>query len=49
MKEIEIIQEHELIRDTVGYDVISKIETVDIPIVLSFLQIVVNYIKMARL
>lgn len=46
MEELKIIEQHELIRKTIGYSLISKLDTVDIPPVLSFLRIVDNYLKM---
>ena len=49
MKDIDIVDEHTLIRDTVGYEMISKIDDVfDIPEVLKFLKIVDNYNKMTE-
>lgn len=45
-----IAVEHEIIRDTVGYDLISQIEdTLDVPIVIDFLEIVQNYKKICEL
>lgn len=41
-----IVNEHQIIRDTVGYDGIKEIDTVDMPQVMDFLQIVWNYTKM---
>lgn len=43
------IESHILIRETVGYEVISKIDVFDLPGVLEFLQIVSNYIKMKKI
>lgn len=45
----EIALEHQLIRETVGYDVISKIDILDLPVVMNFLQIVKNYTKINSL
>lgn len=41
-----IVNEHQIIRDTVGYDGIKEIDTVDMSQVMDFLQIVWNYTKM---
>ena len=46
MKPTEIIDEHLLIRQTVGYDFLKNIELCDLPNVLRFLMIVWNYQKM---
>jgi len=43
---IVLYDEHLIIRETVGYDLISEISYEDIPVVMNFLQIVFNYIKM---
>jgi len=43
---MKTIDEHILIRETVGYDFISKIEIYDIPNVLQFLKIIDNYNRM---
>lgn len=46
----KIAIEHQIIRDTVGYDVISQIDdTLDIPIVMNFLEMVQKYQKMCEL
>ena len=49
MKDTEIITEHIIIRETIGYDALKEIDVHDIPKVLSFLRIVHNYIKMKRI
>lgn len=49
MKDLDIIVEHIIIRETVGYDLISKIEVCDLPSVLHFLKIVNNYQRMIRI
>lgn len=46
---LQTIDEHLLIRETVGYDVINQIEVWDLPNILSFLKIVNNYNKMTTL
>lgn len=43
---LQTIDEHLIIRETVGYDVIEKFEVWDLPSVLDFLTIVHNYLKM---
>jgi hypothetical protein len=48
-KEIEnmnLIDEHIIIRETVGYDFLSDVELVDIPELMKFLKIVYNYKKL---
>jgi predicted butyrate kinase (DUF1464 family) len=49
MKKLQIIEEHLLIRNTISYELISKLEVYDIPSVLHFLNIVQNYIKMDKI
>jgi len=49
MKDLDIIDEHIIIRETVGYEIISKVELCDLPPVLDFLKIVNNYLRMKRL
>ena len=46
MKSLEIIDHHIVIRETVGYDFINKIEVHDLPEVIKFLTIVYNYTRM---
>ena len=41
----EIIDEHIIIRETIGYEALNDIPVADIPQVLSFLKIVFNYKK----
>ena len=48
-KETDIIEEHIIIRETVGYEEISKVPLLDIPKVLKFLKIVHNYIMMKKI
>lgn len=45
----EQMTDHLIIRETVGYHCISKIELEDIPDVMEFLKIVFNYVKMKTL
>ena len=49
MKELQTIEEHILIRNTIGYDVIKYIDVLDIPNVISFLIIIDNYLKMQHI
>lgn len=44
----KIVEEHENIRSTVGYDLISKCETIDMPSINQFLKIVCNYINICK-
>ena len=46
MNQLQTIDEHIIIRETVGYDVIKDIEVYDLPHVLQFLKICHNYLKM---
>jgi len=46
MSALRAIDEHFIIRETVGYDLIKDIELCDLPNVLRFLKIVFNYTKM---
>lgn len=41
-----VVNEHQLIRELVDYDLIEKIDPNDIPQVLDFLQVIWNYKKM---
>ena len=45
----EIIDEHTVIRETCGYDLISQVDIVDLPEVLHFLKICHNYKKMKNI
>lgn len=49
MKDLQTIDEHTIIRETVGYDVISKIDVCYLPQVLQFLRICHNYQKMKNI
>ena len=46
---IDLINEHLIIRETVGYEFLNKVPIEDIPEVLRFLKVVFNYTKMDRL
>jgi hypothetical protein len=49
MNPLQIIDEHDIIRETVGYDGIKDVELWDLPAVLQFLKIVYNYQKLKRI
>ena len=49
MKWWEIIEEHEIIRETVGYDFIAEVDVIDLSQVIDFLRICNNYTKMKRM
>jgi hypothetical protein len=49
MNELQLVENHILIRETVGYEIISKIDVLDLPEVFGFLKIVNNYIKMSNI
>lgn len=46
MNELDIIENHDLIRETVGYNVIKEVYIFDLLSVMKFLKIVNNYQKM---
>ena len=46
---IDLIDEHLIIRETVGYDFLNNVAIEDIPEVLKFLKLVFNYTKMKQL
>jgi len=49
MKDLDIVSHHEVIRDTIGYEAISKMESCEIPYIMDFLKIVHNYKKIKKL
>ena len=49
MSKLQTIDEHMIIRETIGYDVISEFEIHDLPVVLDFLKVVWNYRKMCEI
>jgi hypothetical protein len=49
MKALDIIDEHMIIRETVGYDFLKNIEVSDLPAVIDFLKIVYNYNRMTQI
>lgn len=46
---LQTIEEHILIRDTIGYDGIRNIDVFDLPTVMEFLKIVNNYNRMSNI
>ena len=46
---LELMDEHIVIRDTIGYEGIKDIEVYDLPQVIEFLIIVWNYTKMCNI
>jgi len=46
---LQTIDEHIIIRETVGYGIIEQLEVWDIPEMMKFLKIVHNYEKMTAL
>lgn len=49
MNTLDLVEEHIIIRETVGYEVLNNIEIEDIPEVIKFLKIVYNYKRMTNL
>lgn len=49
MSPLDLIDEHEVIRETVGYEFLNNVELVDIPEIIGFLKIVYNYKKINNL
>lgn len=49
MNTLDLVEEHIIIRETVGYEVLNNIEIEDIPEVIKFLKIVYNYKRMNNL
>lgn len=48
MNHIDIIDEHLVIRETVGYEVLNQVPIEDMPKVMEFLKIVYNYNRMKK-
>ena len=46
MRELEIIEHHLLIRNTIGSDILDNIDIFDMPKIMEFLKIVSNYCKL---
>lgn len=49
MKDYDIVHQHEVIRETIGYDSIKDVELYDLPEVIRFLTIVYNYNNMLKI
>lgn len=49
MNTLDLIEEHIIVRETVGYEVLNNIEIENIPEVIKFLKIVYNYKRMNNL
>ena len=48
MNHIDIIDEHLIIRETVGYEILNQVPIEDMPKVMEFLKILYNYNRMKR-
>ncbi len=48
MDALDIIDQHLIIRETVGYDVLKDVAIEDMPTVMKFLKIVYSYNRMKR-
>ena len=46
MNALDLIDEHQIIRETVGYEFLNDVELVDLPELMKFLKIVYNYKKL---
>jgi hypothetical protein len=49
MNTLDLIEEHIIVRETVGYEVLNNIVIEDIPEVIKFLKIIYNYKRMSNL
>lgn len=49
MNTLDLIEEHIIVRETVGYEFLNNIEIENIPEVIKFLKIVYNYKRMNNL
>lgn len=49
MNPIATIEQHEVIRNTIGYNLLSQIDLVDLPVVIEFLTVVNNYNNLKRI
>lgn len=49
MGALQTINEHTIIRETIGYEGIKDIELYDLPQVIDFLKIVHNYLRMTKI
>lgn len=46
MNALDLIDEHQIIRETVGYEFLNDVKLVDLPELMKFLKIVYNYKKL---
>ena len=46
MNALDLIDEHQIIRETVGYEFLNDVELCDLPELMKFLKIVYNYKKL---
>ena len=49
MNTLDLIEEHIIVRETIGYEFLNNIAIEDIPEVIKFLKIVYNYKRMSNL
>lgn len=49
LNDLQIMDEHLYIRETVGYDFIKDVELEDLPQLIHFLKIIWNYNKMCNI
>lgn len=49
MKDTDIIDHHQIIRDTVGYEVLNEFPLEDMPRIMEFLKVIYNHQRMNRL
>lgn len=49
MRPLDLIDEHQIIRETVGYEFLNSVELCDIPEVMNFLKIIYNYKKIKHI
>jgi hypothetical protein len=48
MNQLDIIDQHLIIRETVGYEILNEVAIEDMPKVMEFLKIMYNYNRMKR-
>jgi hypothetical protein len=48
INQLDIIDHHILIRETVGYDMLKEVDVFDMPKIIEFLKIMYNYNRMKR-
>ena len=49
MNQLDIIDQHLIIRETVGYEILNEVAIEDMPKLMDFLKIIYNYNRMKRL